>query len=122
MQSPLPAALGTLKPTTPFVELDPLLNSYDDFLALRYVSCTGSANLSTYFSSSYAFGLADAQVYGSLRSNVAALGALKREGRPHLARWWKHVETLPVPQAHVASFNAARTSGVSTLSPSRTVT
>jgi len=40
---------------------------------------------------------------------MSALGAIKKPGRPHLARWWTHVESLPTAKKAVESFNKART-------------
>jgi len=41
-------------------------------------------------------------------ANNSALGAIKKPGRPHLSRWFTHVETLPVPRAALDSFSEAR--------------
>jgi hypothetical protein len=40
--------------------------------------------------------------------NNSALGAIKKPGRPHITRWWTHVESLPVPKKAIESFNDAR--------------
>ena len=33
---------------------------------------------------------------------------MKKPGRPHLARWYSHVETLPIPRAALESFTKAK--------------
>jgi glutamyl-tRNA synthetase len=40
--------------------------------------------------------------------NSSALGAIRKPGRPHLTRWFSHVDTLPVPRAVVEHANKAR--------------
>lgn len=61
----------------------------------------------TYFAGAQ-FGFGDALIWGTIRGNVAALGSMKKPGRPHLARWYNHVETLPVPRAALESFTKAK--------------
>jgi glutamyl-tRNA synthetase len=33
---------------------------------------------------------------------------MKKPGRPHLARWYSHVETLPIPKSALESFLKAK--------------
>lgn len=40
--------------------------------------------------------------------NSSAVGAIKKPGRPHLARWWNHVEALDVPKKAIESSNEAK--------------
>ena len=61
----------------------------------------------TYFAGAQ-FGFGDALIWGTIRGNVAAVGSMKKPGRPHLARWYNHVETLPVPRAALESFTKAK--------------
>ena len=41
-------------------------------------------------------------------ANTSALGAVKKPGRPHLLRWFTHVETLPAPRTAVESYTEAK--------------
>ena len=61
----------------------------------------------TYFAGSQ-FGFGDALIWGTIRGNASAVGSMKKPGRPHLARWYTHVETLPVPRAALESFTKAK--------------
>lgn len=70
------------------------------------------------------FGFGDCVIWGSIRSlsvrfllvplfiirtgNGSALGAIKKPGRPHLARWYNHVEALPIPKAALDSATEAK--------------
>lgn len=61
----------------------------------------------TYFAGS-AFGFGDALIWGTIRGNASAIGSMKKPGRPHLARWYSHVETLPIPKSALESFIKAK--------------
>lgn len=61
----------------------------------------------TYFSGG-SFGFGDALIWGTIRANTPAMGSLKKPGRPHLARWYTHVETLPVPKSALESAAKAK--------------
>lgn len=41
-------------------------------------------------------------------ANTSAIAIAKKPGRPHLTRWYTHVETLPVPKGALDSYNKAR--------------
>jgi glutamyl-tRNA synthetase len=62
----------------------------------------------TYFAGS-SFGFGDAVIWGTIRANASAVGSMKKPGRPHLARWFTHAETLPIPRGALESFVKART-------------
>lgn len=36
------------------------------------------------------------------------MGSLKKPGRPHLARWYYHVETLPIPRSALDKYTKAK--------------
>ncbi len=38
-----------------------------------------------------------------MTGNSSAIGAIKKPGRPHLSRWFNHVETLPIPRSALDS-------------------
>lgn len=61
----------------------------------------------TYFAGR-SFGFGDALIWGTIRINSSALGSLKKPGRPHVGRWFSHVESLPVPKAALDSFTKAK--------------
>lgn len=41
-------------------------------------------------------------------ANSSAIGSTKKPGRPHLTRWYNHVESLPIPKAALESINKAK--------------
>lgn len=41
-------------------------------------------------------------------ANTSAIAIAKKPGRPHLTRWYTHVETLPVPKGALDSYNKAK--------------
>ncbi|WVO15567.1 glutamate-tRNA ligase [Cryptococcus depauperatus] len=80
---PLPTLLTS---TSTFQEVTTVLDALDDYLAYR-----------TFFSAS-TFSFNDALIWGTIRGSNSAIGSIKKPGRPHLARWFNHVESLPVPK------------------------
>ncbi|WVQ77833.1 hypothetical protein IAR50_007527 [Cryptococcus sp. DSM 104548] len=70
-----------------------VLDALDDYLAYR-----------TYFADPN-FGYGDATIWGTIRGNNFAIGTIKKPGRPHLQRWFTHVETLDVPQQALRTFS-----------------
>ncbi|OCF43000.1 glutamate-tRNA ligase [Kwoniella heveanensis CBS 569] len=95
-ETPLPPLPTLLAANSPFPEVVAVLDALDDYLAYR-----------TYFAGPK-FGFGDATIWGTIRGNSSAIGSIKKPGRPHLARWFNHVETLPVPIAALEAFRQAR--------------
>ncbi|KAK6906152.1 glutamate-tRNA ligase [Kwoniella mangroviensis CBS 8507] len=93
---PLPPLPTLLAANSTFQEVSGVLDALDDYLAYR-----------TYFAGSK-FGFGDAIIWGTIRGNTSAIGSIKKPGRPHLARWFNHVETLSVPQNALKTFQQAR--------------
>lgn len=80
-------------------------------------------NITRAYFSGFQFGFGDATIWGTIRSmymqmvdlqwvdgagNTPATGSIKKPGRPHLARWFNHVESLSVPRTVLDSVNKAR--------------
>ncbi|WWC72977.1 glutamate-tRNA ligase [Kwoniella pini CBS 10737] len=93
---PLPPLPTLLAANSTFQEVSSVLDALDDYLAYR-----------TYFAGSK-FGFGDATIWGTIRGNNSAIGSIKKPGRPHLTRWFNHVETLSVPQNALKTFQQAR--------------
>jgi glutamyl-tRNA synthetase len=48
-------------------------------------------------------------MFGSLiAGNSSAAGSMKKPGRPHLSRWYSHIETLDIPRQALESFQKAK--------------
>ncbi|ORY33131.1 tRNA synthetases class I, catalytic domain-domain-containing protein [Naematelia encephala] len=94
---PLPPLPTLFEPASSFKDVSAILDALDDYLAYR-----------TYFAGPK-FGFGDCVIWGTIRSNTPALGAIKKPGRPHISRWFAHVEALAVPkQASEMAFEAKR--------------
>ncbi|WRT69194.1 glutamate-tRNA ligase [Kwoniella shivajii] len=93
---PLPPLPTLLAANSSFQEVSSILDALDDYLAYR-----------TYFAGSK-FGFGDATIWGTIRGNNSAIGSIKKPGRPHLSRWFNHVESLSVPQNALKSFQQAK--------------
>ncbi|KAL0247921.1 glutamate-tRNA ligase [Cryptococcus tetragattii IND107] len=93
---PLPPLPTLLTSTSSFQDVSAVLDALDDYLAYR-----------TYFAGPK-FGFGDATIWGTIRGNNSAIGSIKKPGRPHLQRWFNHVETLDVPKAALESYRQAK--------------
>ncbi|ODN81138.1 glutamate-tRNA ligase [Cryptococcus amylolentus CBS 6039] len=93
---PLPPLPTLLSSTSTFQDVTAVLDALDDYLAYR-----------TYFAGPK-FGFGDATIWGTIRGNNSAIGSIKKPGRPHLQRWFTHVETLDVPQQSLKTFSQAK--------------
>ncbi|ORX39158.1 putative glutamate-tRNA ligase [Kockovaella imperatae] len=83
---PLPPLPTLFESNTPFKDVQGILDALDDYLAYR-----------TYFAGPR-FGFGDCIIWGTIKSNNPALGAIRKPGRPHLLRWYNHVNALPIPK------------------------
>ncbi|KAK4688358.1 hypothetical protein P7C73_g1752, partial [Tremellales sp. Uapishka_1] len=95
-ETPLPPLPKVLDPNSSFQDVQVVLDSLDDYLAYR-----------TYFAGPN-FGFGDCKIWGTIRSNNSALGSMKKPGRPHLARWFNHIEALPVCKGVMDSLYKAK--------------
>ncbi|KAK8844112.1 glutamate-tRNA ligase [Kwoniella newhampshirensis] len=95
-ETPLPPLPTLLASNSSFQDVSAVLDALDDYLAYR-----------TYFSGPK-FGFGDSIIWGTIRGNNSAIGSVKKPGRPHLSRWFTHVETLPVPKAALEAYRQAK--------------
>ncbi|WVR08947.1 glutamate-tRNA ligase [Kwoniella sp. DSM 27419] len=95
-ETPLPPLPTLLASNSTFQEVSAVLDALDDYLAYR-----------TYFAGPK-FGFGDATIWGTIRGSNSAIGSVKKPGRPHLSRWFNHVESLPVPQGALECYRQAR--------------
>ncbi|RXK38195.1 glutamate-tRNA ligase [Tremella mesenterica] len=93
---PLPPLPTIFESNSPFPDVQACLDALDDYLVYR-----------TYFSGPN-FGFGDAIIWGTIRSNGVAANSVRKPGRPHLSRWYTHVETLPVPKRVLEESMAAK--------------
>ncbi|KAL7421275.1 glutamate--tRNA ligase [Cryptotrichosporon argae] len=93
---PLPPLPKVFDSATPFADVSAVLDALDDYLAYR-----------TYFAGQ-SFGFGDCVIWGTIRSNASAAGSIKKPGRPHLLRWWNHVDQHSACRAALAAMAKAK--------------
>ncbi|CED84167.1 glutamate-trna ligase [Phaffia rhodozyma] len=95
-ETAFPVLPTPLTSTVPFVQVTKIFDTLDDWLALR--TFFGGAQLSA----------KDFEVYGSIKSNLPAIGIIRKNLHVHLGRWFNYVDQLPSTLSGVGALSEAK--------------